>query len=135
MLAAGLIWILAALLAKSNDIHAANVEFAVHQTLWAYGELFLFLLTAMTYINAMTERGVFDALRVILIRKNLSYRSAFWLTGLLSFLISPFADNLTTALLMGSVVIAIGGNNSKFISLAFINIVVAAKRPSRIQYL
>jgi len=39
---------------------------------------------------------------------------------------SPIADNLTTALVMGAVVLAVGAGNSRFISIAFVNIVVAA---------
>jgi len=39
---------------------------------------------------------------------------------------SPIADNLTTALLMCAVVLAVGGSNSRFISIACINIVVCA---------
>jgi hypothetical protein len=50
----------------------------------------------------------------------------FWVTGLLAFLISPIADNLTTALLMGAVVMAVGGDNKKFVALACINVVVGA---------
>jgi Na+/H+ antiporter NhaD/arsenite permease-like protein len=52
--------------------------------------------------------------------------SFFWLTGLLAFFISPIADNLTTALLMATVAMAVGGSNHKFVALACINIVVAA---------
>ena len=43
-----------------------------------------------------------------------------------AFFISPVADNLTTALLMCAVVMAIGKDNVKFVGLACINIVVAA---------
>ena len=50
----------------------------------------------------------------------------FWATGALAFVISPIADNLTTALLMGAVVMAVGGDNRKFVVLACINVVVAA---------
>jgi Na+/H+ antiporter NhaD/arsenite permease-like protein len=39
---------------------------------------------------------------------------------------SPIADNLTTALVMGAVVLAVGAGNARFISIAFVNIVVAA---------
>jgi Na+/H+ antiporter NhaD/arsenite permease-like protein len=39
---------------------------------------------------------------------------------------APIADNLTTALIMGAVVMAVGKGNPGFVSLAFINIVVAA---------
>jgi NhaD family Na+/H+ antiporter len=125
ILAAGLIWGLIAYVYASHGLtHAA--EQAVRHNLLEYAELMLFLLVAMTYINAMDERRVFDALRSWLVRKDFSLRQLFWLTGTLSFFISPVADNLTTALLMCAVVMAVAGGNTRFISLACINIVVAA---------
>ncbi|MCB1774966.1 MAG: sodium:proton antiporter NhaD, partial [Gammaproteobacteria bacterium] len=85
-----------------------------------------FLLAAMTYINTMEERGVFDVLRVWLVTKGFSLRTIYWLTGLLAFFISPVADNLTTALLMATVAMAVGGDNHRFVAVACINIVIAA---------
>jgi Na+/H+ antiporter NhaD/arsenite permease-like protein len=90
------------------------------------GELFFFLLAAMTYINTLAERNVFNSLRSWLLRKGLGFRSLFWATGTITFFLSPMADNLTSALLMSTVALAVSGGNSKFIVLAFINIVVAA---------
>lgn len=125
LLAAGLIWAVIALVyAEHNLPHL--VEEAVRHSLLEYAELMLFLLVAMTYISAMEERKVFDALRCWLLQRGFSFRALFWMTGVLSFCISPVADNLTTALLMCAVVLAMGGNNRKFVSLACINIVVAA---------
>lgn len=125
LLAAGLIWILiAAVYAKHDMPHAA--EIAIRHNILEYAELFLFLLVAMTYINAMDERLVFQTLRTKLVSSGFTFRQLFWITGALSFVISPVADNLTTALLMCAVVMALGKDNKKFISLACINIVVAA---------
>ncbi|MDD3813668.1 MAG: sodium:proton antiporter NhaD [Desulfocapsaceae bacterium] len=125
LLAAGLIWGLIAWVYASHGLnHAA--EIAVRHNLLEYGELFLFLLVAMTYINAMEERQVFEALRARLVSAGFSYRKLFWITGLLAFFISPVADNLTTALLMCAVVMAIGKDNAKFVMLSCINIVVGA---------
>ncbi|MDQ7014947.1 MAG: sodium:proton antiporter NhaD [Gammaproteobacteria bacterium] len=125
MVAAGLIWILVALaFASHGDIHTA--EKAVRHNILEYAELLLFLLAAMTYINTMEERGVFDALRGWLVSRGFSLRSIFWITGGLAFVISPVADNLTTALLMAAVVMAVAGDNKKFVAVACINIVVAA---------
>ncbi|MEE4314395.1 MAG: sodium:proton antiporter NhaD [Desulfofustis sp.] len=125
LLAAGLIWILVALAyLGAGDTHTAHE--AIRSSLLEYAELFLFLLAAMTYINAMEERNVFQALRAFLVSRGFSLRIIFWLTGLLAFLISPIADNLTTALLMGAVVMAVGGDNKKFVGLACINVVIAA---------
>ena len=101
-------------------------EAAVRHNLLEFAELMLFLLVAMTYINAMEERRLFEWLREKLIASGLGLRSLFWLTGILAFFISPIADNLTTALLMCAVVMAVGGNNPRFIGPACINIVVAS---------
>jgi len=125
ILAAGIIWALIGYIYASHGMsHAAEV--AVRHNLLEYAELMLFLLVAMTYINAMAERNVFDALRAWLINKGFGFRQLFWITGILAFFISPVADNLTTALLMAAVVMAVGGDNQRFIVLALINIVVAA---------
>lgn len=80
----------------------------------------------MTYVNSMSERRVFEALRSWLVRHRFSYRQLFWITGIFSFFLSPVIDNLTTALVMGAVVLAVGQNNARFVRLACINIVVAA---------
>jgi Na+/H+ antiporter NhaD/arsenite permease-like protein len=48
------------------------------------------------------------------------------ITGVITFFVSAVADNLTAALLVGAVVMAVGADNPKFVSLGFINIVVAA---------
>ena len=125
ILAAGVIWALIALAWKGQG-DAAVVEEAIRHNLLEYAELMLFLLVAMTYINAMEERQVFAALRSWLIKKGFNLHQLFWITGLLAFFISPVADNLTTALLMCAVVLAVGGNDPRFVLVACINIVVAA---------
>ena len=126
VLAAGLIWLFIAYYYTTHhgDPHAS--EQAVRHNIMEFAELFLFLLAAMTYINAMEERKVFEWLRAKLIRSGWSYRRLFWTTGFLAFFISPVADNLTTALLMCAVVMAVGKDNKRFVAIGCINIVVAA---------
>ena len=125
LLAAGLIWILIAAYYSAHGMPDAAATAMRHNFL-EYAELFFFLLVAMTYINAMLERNVFDALRDWLVVKGYSYKTLFWLTGILAFFISPIADNLTTALIMCAVVLAVGKDEPKFIALSCINIVVGA---------
>ena len=98
----------------------------VKELIGEIGELFFFLLAAMTYINTLDERNVFKALRTWLLNKGLGFRQLFWATGGITFLLSPMADNLTSALLMATVAMTVSGGNKKFIVLSFINIVVAA---------
>lgn len=125
LLAAGLIWI-AIGLTYQNYQQIEVAQQALEHNLLEYAELLLFLLVAMTYISAMEERRLFDALQAWMVGKGFNYRSLFWLTGILSFFISPIADNLTTALLMCAVVLKVAGSNPKFVNLACVNIVIAA---------
>ncbi|WP_407333776.1 sodium:proton antiporter NhaD [Enterovibrio sp. 27052020O] len=125
LLAAGLIWLLIGFAyTQSGDIEVAKA--AIEHNLLEYAELMLFLLVAMTYISAMEERRLFDGLKSWILGKGYDLRQLFWITGILSFFISPIADNLTTALLMCTVVMKIGADNPRFINLACINIVIAA---------
>ncbi len=125
IVAAGIIWILVALAYQVlGDTHTPHE--AIQHNFIEYAELFLFLLAAMTYINAMDERNVFQALRSWLVSRGFTLRTVFWVTGGLAFIISPVADNLTTALLMGAVVMAVGADNKKFMVVACINVVVGA---------
>ncbi|MDH4088553.1 MAG: sodium:proton antiporter NhaD [Nitrospira sp.] len=125
MVAAGVIWVLTAIAYASQQQSHLVAEILRHNLL-EYAELMLFLLSAMTFINTMAERNIFGALRTGLVSLGLSLRAVFWLTGMLAFFISPVADNLTTALVMGAVVMAMGAGNGRFISVACINVVVAA---------
>ncbi len=125
LLGAGLIWLVIAIAYQQNGYDEA-VETALRHNFLEYAELFFFLLVAMTYINAMIERGVFEVLREWLVSRGFTYRSLFWLTGILAFFISPVADNLTTALIMCTVVLTVGSDKPKFVAISCINIVVAA---------
>ena len=125
ILAAGVLWALVAMSYASLD-KAHVAEQALRHNLLEYGELFLFLLVAMTYINAMEERQIFECLKAWLVRRRFGFRHLFWITGGISFFLSPVADNLTTALLMCAVVLAVGAESPRFVGVACVNIVVAA---------
>jgi Na+/H+ antiporter NhaD/arsenite permease-like protein len=125
MLAAGLIWALIGIAfsvaGQSEAAHAHALEIIEE-----YGELFLFLIVAITYVNTLEERRAFDVLRMRLVGLGLGYRQLFLLTGILSFFLSAALDNMTTALIMGAVVMALGRDNPRFVVLSCISVVVAA---------
>jgi len=125
VMAAGLIWGLLGIVYWLNGQSAA-LEAAAKHTILEYGELMLFLIVAITYVNTMQERRVFDALRSKLTNLNLSYKQLFWLIGGFAFFFCPIIDNLTTALVMGAVVVAVGVGNYRFIVLGCVILVVAA---------
>jgi Na+/H+ antiporter NhaD/arsenite permease-like protein len=125
LVAAGIIWVMVAIGYAQRGQGGAVEEIVLHSVL-EFSTLFLFLIVAMTYVNTMEERGLFSALRGWLVGRRFSYRALFWVTGGLAFVLSPVIDNLTTALVMGAVAVAVGQGKPKFITLACINVVVAA---------
>ena len=124
VIAAGAIWILVAI--AWAQVGQPAVEHRLRENLLEFAELFLFLLSAMTFVNTLQERGAFDALRETLLSRGYSRRVLFWITGTIAFLLSPVLDNLTTALVLGAVAIAIGRGDPRYVSMCCINIVVAA---------
>ena len=125
MMAAGLIWALigiAFMQAGQSDLAHEHAVKIIEE----YGELFLFLLVAITYVNTLEERRGFLVLRAKLVGLGLSYRQLFVLTGVLAFFLSSVLDNLTTSLVMGAVVMAIGSGNARFVAIGCVSIVVAA---------
>ena len=125
MIAAGLIWILVAI-AFDREGRAQELSFKLEHVLLEYAELLLFLLSAMSFVNTLVERNVFEFLRARLTARRLSGRAIFWIVGAAAFFLSPLADNLTTALVMGTVVIAALGHDRKATAGALVSVVVAA---------
>jgi len=126
MLGAGIIWAVIGFAAPEYNVTHEQLKHAIFHDLDEYGSLMLFLFAAMTYIGALETGNVFAALRSWLVGKGLSYRQLFWVTGVIAFFLSAIADNLTTALVMGAVVMAVGANNPRFVAVSMVNVVCAA---------
>jgi Na+/H+ antiporter NhaD/arsenite permease-like protein len=122
--AASLIWVFIAFVYVTGGMGEFAGQ-AFRASLEGFAELFLFIMVSMAYLNAMEDRNVFENLRVWLLSKNFSYRQLFWITGWMSFGLSSVANNLTTALLMGAVLLAMGKDNKRFITVSCVNVVIA----------
>ncbi len=109
-----------------NGLNITPLHHQLKELIEEIAEIFFFLFVAMTYIESLIERGVFDALRYRLISRGYSYKKLYWITGALAFWISPVADNLTTALILSTVLFTIDKKNFNFLVPGAINIVVAA---------
>jgi Na+/H+ antiporter NhaD/arsenite permease-like protein len=109
-----------------NGLNPDAVHDELEHLILEIAEIFFFLLVAMTFIETLLERGVFDLMKYKLVSKGYTYKKHFWLTGFLAFFISPVADNLTTALILSTVLFTIDKKNLAFLVPGAINIVVAA---------
>ena len=119
-------FILVAIYYALNDLNMDLVNKEANHLILEIAGIFFFLFVAMTYIESLLHMGVFDRLKYNLISKGYTYRKLFWVTGFLAFFISPVADNLTTALILSTVLITIERTRKDFLVPGAINIVVAA---------
>ncbi len=120
------IFILIAFYYALHDMDMNAVHAQAEHLILEIAEIFFFLFVAMTYIETMLHMGIFDKLKYNLVSKGYTYRKLFWITGFLAFFISPIADNLTTALILSTVLITIEQKKKEFLVPGAINVVVAA---------
>lgn len=126
LFAGTLIFILIGIYFLINGMNGDVLHSAIEVLIVEIAGIFFFLFVAMTYIEAMIDRNIFLKLRFWLITKKFNFLQLFWITGFLAFFLSPIADNLTTALILSTVLITVDKTNLKFIIPAAINVVVAA---------
>jgi Na+/H+ antiporter NhaD/arsenite permease-like protein len=126
LFAGTLIFILIGIYYAMHGLDLNALHFEVNHLILEIAGIFFFLFVAMTYIEALIERGVFDKLKYNLVSKGYDYKKLFWTTGFIAFFLSPIADNLTTALILSTVLITIDKENKEFLVPSAINIVVAA---------
>ena len=120
------IFILIGIYYAMNRLDMDILHTEVQHLILEIAEIFFFLFVAMTYIESLVHMKVFDKLKFILIGKQYTYRKLFWVTGFLAFFLSPIADNLTTALILSTVLITIEKKNKAFLIPGAVNVVVAA---------
>jgi len=121
-----LMFMLVAAYYAMNGLNMDSVHTQAQHLILEIAEIFFFLFVAMTYIESLIHMGVFDRLKYNLISKGYTYRKLFWVTGFIAFFLSPIADNLTTALILSTVLITIEKTRKDFLVPGAINIVVAA---------
>ena len=119
-------FILVALYYALNGLDLGLVHTEAQHLILEIAGIFFFLFVAMTYIESLIHMGVFDRLKYNLVSKGYTYRKLFWVTGIIAFFLSPIADNLTTALILSTVLITIEKTRKDFLVPGAINIVVAA---------
>lgn len=119
------IWILVSLVAYNKNC-LFLIQDAVYHSILEFSKLFLFLFVTMVYINVLEELDFFCVVRCFFLKNKVTTLKIFWVFGFLSFSLSPIIDNLTTVLVLGSMLATIYKNNFKFLSICCVNIVVAS---------
>ncbi len=87
--------------------------------------LIAFMALMWMMVEILSERGVFSALNSYLIRRGLKSAGMFWATGLLAALLSPFINNITSAMIFGKSIKEISRNH-QYTHIALCNLIIAS---------
>lgn len=87
--------------------------------------LIAFMAFMWMIVEILAERGVFSTLNSYLIGKGLGAAQMFWATGALAALLSPFINNITTAMIFGKSIKEIS-RNQQYTHIALCNLIIAS---------
>jgi len=87
--------------------------------------LIAFMAFMWMIVELLAERGVFSALNSRLIAKGLNATAMFWVTGALAAVLSPFINNITTAMIFGKSISEIS-RNQNYRHIALCNLIIAS---------
>lgn len=87
--------------------------------------LIAFMAFMWMIVEILAERGVFSSLNSYLIAKGLGSTQMFWATGALAAVLSPFINNITTAMIFGKSIKEIS-RNQQYSHIALCNLIIAS---------
>lgn len=87
--------------------------------------LIAFMAFMWMIVEMLSERGVFSTLNSYLIARGLNASAMFWATGALAALLSPFINNITSAMIFGKSIQEIS-RNQDYRHVALCNLIIAS---------
>jgi Na+/H+ antiporter NhaD/arsenite permease-like protein len=87
--------------------------------------LIAFMAFMWMIVEVLSERGVFSTLNSYLISRGMKATGMFWSTGLLAALLSPFINNITSAMIFGKSIKEISLDHN-YRHIALCNLIIAS---------
>ncbi len=123
IIASNLIWVIISIFSANNQLNL--IKIAINKNLQEFCELFFILFSLIIYVQFLKNRNVFAKVINICFKKNFSNKKIYYILGMISFFLSPIIDNMTTALIMCSL-LSFLYKNKNIVGIFSINIVIAA---------
>jgi len=101
-----LVWVLYFMVPPGNlDSH--ELMAALNENLLDIATLWLFLMSAMTFVAYLSSKGLIDGIVNRLLPEKISERNLMMITGLFAFIFSSMADNVTCTLVCITVLLSL----------------------------
>jgi len=99
-----LCWLLAYIFPISDTANSSVVTERLNENLLEIATLWLFLMSAMTFVAYLNSKGFISALVQRILPKDISERGLMFIIAIFAFVFSSFADNVTATLVSIAVI-------------------------------
>ena len=102
--------------------HTGEVHRALDENLLEVATLWLFLLSAMTFVAYLNNRNLISGIVLRLLPQQLSKRTLLFMTAHFAFVFSSLADNVTSTLVCMSLLLPLNLSKSDFLRFAAVTV-------------
>ncbi|PWQ96265.1 sodium:proton antiporter NhaD [Leucothrix arctica] len=102
--------------------HTEEVHLALNENLLEIATLWLFLLSAMTFVAYLNNRNLISGIVLRLLPQKLSKRTLLFMTAHFAFVFSSLADNVTSTLVCMSLLLPLNLSKSDFLRFAAVTV-------------
>src|SRR5690554_468891 len=92
---------------SSGDEHTTEIAAGLSESIAEIAGLWLFLVAAMTFVAYLNKKGMIENMIYLIMARQVTERGLLFLTGLVCFLFSSLADNITATLVSCSLILSL----------------------------
>ncbi|MCA6126713.1 sodium:proton antiporter NhaD [Thalassolituus oleivorans] len=114
-------WLLLFIFTPEAETHERVME-GLQENIGEIASLWLFLLSAMTFVAYLNKKGLIENITYRFLPKNISERQLLLVTGLFSFVFSSLADNVTATLVSVALILSLNLSATKTLRFATVSV-------------
>lgn len=113
-----LAWVLLFLFTKDSEMAHASVMTGLTENIGEIAGLWLFLISAMTFVVYLNQKGLIETLIYKVLPSRVSERALLIMTGAFAFVFSSLVDNITATLICVALVLSLNLDRRKTLRFA-----------------
>ncbi|WP_221799408.1 sodium:proton antiporter NhaD [Oceanobacter mangrovi] len=117
-------WVLLFIFSTGHEAEHQSVLTGLQENIGEIAGLWLFLLSAMTFVVYLNQKGMIEGLIYKILPEQVSERKLLFMTGIFAFVFSSLADNITATLISIALILSLNLDTRK--TLRFATLVVFA---------
>ena len=114
-------WLLLFIFTPEAETHERVME-GLQENIGEIASLWLFLLSAMTFVAYLNKKGLIENITYRFLPQNISERQLLLVTGLFSFVFSSLADNVTATLVSVALILSLNLSATKTLRFATVSV-------------